>query len=152
MIRFVVVHTRELIPNPNLGCAGSSFPGSYERKPSLISTFLFVFFWTFPAHLGCILLALPSLSNSIARGSALFPIVPYVTGSQGRDSSFVTQIFVIYHASRGCLPLSSKTRDGSELVPKWAPKFAPCAIISPRVARALSVKTERQGFCAQVTQ
>ena len=63
-----------------------------------------------------------------------------------------TQIFVIHHASRGCLPLSSKTRDGSELFPKWAPKFAPCAIISPRVARAPSVKTERRGFCAQVTQ
>lgn len=49
MIRFVVVHLRELISDySDLGRAGNSFPGSYERKSSLISTFFSCFLLDVP--------------------------------------------------------------------------------------------------------
>ena len=67
-----VTYPGEMIFGSDPEYAGSSFPGSCKREPSLGSTFfLFSFMWSFPTYASCTLPALPSLFYSVVLGSYL---------------------------------------------------------------------------------
>jgi hypothetical protein len=81
--------------NPDPEDVGSSFPGSCKRKPSLASTFFFVFLWISDLR-KMYLLAFPPLFHSVVHGCA--PTVPIRHQIARRR---VPRHFQACHASQG---------------------------------------------------